>query len=86
MSNTTYDILAQIGRLWLIPVAGLIATLGQIWGIEVAVPVAASLLAVAECINAILAKKSKEYFESTEMTENEAYDLMIEYPELMEEE
>ena len=62
MNNKMYDILALIGRLLLPAVATFIVAFGDIWHIQYASEIGATVTAIATLINSILADASKKYF------------------------
>ena len=62
MNNKTYDILAFIGRLLLPAIATFIVAFGDIWHIQYASEIGATVTAIATLINSILADASKKYF------------------------
>lgn len=62
MNNKMYDILAFIGRLLLPAIATFIVAFGDIWHIQYATEIGATVTAIATLINSILADASKKYF------------------------
>ena len=62
MSNKMYDILAFIGRLLLPAVATFVVAFGDIWHIQYASEIGATITTIATLINSILADVSKKYF------------------------
>ena len=69
MNNKVYDILAFVGRLLLPAVATFVVAFGDIWHIQYATEIGATITAIATLINSILADASKKYFSN--ITEEE---------------
>lgn len=70
MDNKTYDILAMLGRRWLIALATLYGVVGKIWGLPYVVEIPATLTAIATFLNEILKAQSEKYFADKTIVED----------------
>lgn len=72
MSNKTYDVLAILGRRWLIALATLYGVVGKIWGLPYVVEIPATLTAIATFLNEILKAQSEKYFTDKAIVKKDA--------------
>lgn len=70
MDNKTYDVLALLGRRWLIALATLYGVVGKIWGLPYVVEIPATLTAIATFLNEILKAQSEKYFADKTIVED----------------
>lgn len=73
MLDTTYDILAKIGRIWLPAIATLYGTLAGIWGLPYGEAIVATIGAITVALNAILEGQSKKYYAADKSGAQEEY-------------
>ena len=74
ISNSTYDILAWIGRILLPSLSVLYSTLGKIWNLPYTEQIPLTIMALDVFLNALLGISSKQYFEEHDVVPNTTVD------------
>ena len=62
MSSKVYDILKYLSAIALPALATLIIAIGEIWGLPIMAPIAATVTAVAAFLGALIVKSSLNFF------------------------
>lgn len=73
MSNSTYDILKKVALL-AVPLATFLTTIGDIWGLPVMIPIAATVSAFGVFLGGVLVKSSADYIPEDEEDGDEVFE------------
>lgn len=69
MSSKVYNILKYLSAIALPALATLIIAIGEIWGIAIMAPIAATVTAVAAFLGALIVKSSITFFKDKEIVD-----------------
>ena len=70
LTNKTYDVLKIISMI-IVPLAALVTSLGDIWGLPYAEQISNTLLAIGVFLGALLVDSSKRYTQAQEENDEE---------------
>ena len=71
MSDKVYNVLKYLSAIALPALATLIIAIGEIWGLSIMAPIAATVTAVAAFLGALIVKSSASFFKDKKIIQKE---------------